>query len=187
MSYKFLLDTKPRMALVACIASLGLFLGACDNGDENNGNNGNNGMADAGGDVADDTGGDAGDDVAEDTGGEETAMVQVIHASPDPAAATVDVWVEGQDTPLLDDFEFQSATPYTPLPAGVALNIGIAASDSESYDDSLETFEDVQFDVDSENVVIAHGLVNPTGDQPALDLLSRPGKMATRRMRRQTR
>ncbi len=175
MTQAFLSHSKLRMALVACLASLGMVLGACDGDDENNGNNG---TTDVGQDVMEDTGEDTGNDTMDDTGDEETAMVQVIHASPDPAAAVVDVWVEGQESPLLDDFEFKSATPYTALPAGVALNIGIAAGDSTSYDDSLKTWEGVEFDVDSENVVIAHGLVSPTGDQPALDLLVTPGKSA---------
>ncbi|MGM0557838.1 MAG: DUF4397 domain-containing protein [Myxococcota bacterium] len=178
MSQGFLTSAKVRMALVAAIASLGMVLGACNGDDENNGNNGNNGMTDGGADVMDDTSEDTGEETMDDTTEEETAMVQVIHASPDPAAATVDVWVEGQEEPLLDDFEFKSATPYVALPAGVSLNIGIAAADSTSYDDSIKTWEGVEFDADSENVVIAHGIVSPSGDQPALDLLVTQGKMA---------
>jgi hypothetical protein len=179
MSQGFLKSAKMRTLLIACIASMGMVLGACNgDDDENNGNNENN-MTDAGEDVAEDTGGeDTMEDTMEDTEGPETAMVQVIHASPDPAAATVDVWVEGQEEPLLDDFAFKSATPYTELPAGVSLNIGIAGADSTSYDDSLKTWEGVEFDPDSENVVIAHGIVNPSGEQPALDLLVTAGKMA---------
>jgi hypothetical protein len=181
MKREALIGSKLRMALIACIASMGLALGACNGDDENNGNNGNNGVTDAGDveeDVQEDVSDDTQNDTDEDANGGETAMVQVIHASPDPAASTVDVWVEGQEDPLLDDFEFKSATEYTELPAGVDLNIGIAGSDSSSYDDSLKTWEGVQFAADSENVVIAHGIVSPEGDQPALDLLVTQGKTA---------
>jgi len=65
----------------------------------------------------------------------EVARLQVIHNSPSP---TVDVYVNG-DT-LLQDFEFRDATEFLTVPAGVELNIGIAAGDSESVDDTLANF-----------------------------------------------
>ncbi len=45
-----------------------------------------------------------------------TASVRVLHAAPDPAAASVDVFVDGQ--PLLRGFSFGTLTDYVPLAAG---------------------------------------------------------------------
>src|SRR5215204_6089454 len=69
----------------------------------------------------------------------QTARLQVIHNAADPAAATVDVYVNG--TILLDDFAFRTATPYVNVPAGVQLNIGVAGGNSTSVNDTLKNFE----------------------------------------------
>ncbi|MEM1350243.1 MAG: DUF4397 domain-containing protein, partial [Myxococcota bacterium] len=56
------------------------------------------------------------------------AYVQIIHASADPGAATVDVWVNG--TLLLDDFAFREGTDAIEVPAGTDLNVAVTASDA---------------------------------------------------------
>ncbi|MFK7925077.1 MAG: DUF4397 domain-containing protein [Bacteroidia bacterium] len=70
------------------------------------------------------------------------ATVQIIHNSPDPLAAQVDVYVNG--TLLQDDFAFRSATPFLQVPSGVNVNVGIAPSTSNTtgagVDDTLKNF-----------------------------------------------
>ncbi len=63
------------------------------------------------------------------------AELQVIHNCADPAAASVDVYVNGALT--LDNFNFREATPFLNVPSGVTLNIGIAPSNSSSVNDTL--------------------------------------------------
>lgn len=60
------------------------------------------------------------------------ARVQVIHNAPAP---TVDVYANG--FLLLDDFEFQDATPYSYLPAGVPITLAIAPENSTSDADAF--------------------------------------------------
>lgn len=89
------------------------------------------------------------------------ARVQIIHNSPSP---TVDIYANGGL--LLDDFEFQTATPFETLPAEAMINIGVALSDSESVEDTLVNFP-VLFENGETYVVFANGIVgdadNPFG------------------------
>ena len=47
----------------------------------------------------------------------QTARVQVIHNCADAAAATVDIWVAGGTSPLIDNLQFRAAFGFTDLPA----------------------------------------------------------------------
>lgn len=87
-----------------------------------------------------------------------TARLQVIHNAADPAAATVDVYVNGSI--LLDDFAFRTATPYVDVPAGVALNIGVAPGNSTSVNDTLKNFE-VTLANGETYLAVANGVLNP--------------------------
>ncbi|HAP01359.1 MAG TPA: hypothetical protein DCQ93_05475 [Bacteroidetes bacterium] len=84
--------------------------------------------------------------------------MQVIHNAADPAAATVDVYVNGALT--LDDFAFRTATSFLPVPAGVLLNIGVAPASSTSVNDTLKNFQ-VTLASGNRYVAIANGVVNP--------------------------
>jgi len=66
------------------------------------------------------------------------ARLQIIHNAADPAAATVDIYVNGGL--LLDDFGFREATAFTSVPAGVTLNVAVAPGSSSSADDALAVF-----------------------------------------------
>lgn len=87
-----------------------------------------------------------------------TARVQIIHNAADPAAASVDIWVNGARA--LDDFAFRAATPYLDLPAGVNLEIGVAPGTSTSAAQALATF-DVTLADGGTYVVIANGVLDP--------------------------
>ena len=58
----------------------------------------------------------------------QNARVQVIHNSPYAAAATVDIYIN--DTLTLDDFNFQDATEFIDLTAGVEISIDVTAPDA---------------------------------------------------------
>ncbi|MBN1212838.1 MAG: DUF4397 domain-containing protein [candidate division Zixibacteria bacterium] len=86
------------------------------------------------------------------------ARLQVIHNAADPAAETVDVYVNGDL--LLNDFAFRKATPFVEVPAGVELNIGVAPGNSLSADDIIASFP-VTLEVNETYVAIANGVLDP--------------------------
>ena len=86
-----------------------------------------------------------------------TANVQIIHNCAAPAADSVDVYVGA--TKLLSNFKFRTATPYTAVPAGVALTVGIAPAGSASVMDTIASFSVGPLAADSNYVVIASGVV----------------------------
>ncbi|SRX55226.1 DUF4397 domain-containing protein [Aequorivita sp. CIP111184] len=94
----------------------------------------------------------------------QTARVQVIHNSADAAAAEVDVYINSDLA--LDDFAFRTATPFLDLPAGVEINIGIAPGNSTSVGDVLLTVP-VTLTENEKYIVVADGIVSPTGYSPA--------------------
>lgn len=104
----------------------------------------------------------------------QTANVQVIHNCADPAATSVDVYVNG--TLALNDFGFRTATGFLSLPSGVALNVGVAPSTSMSAADTLKNFTLGPLQADSSYIVVASGVVatgfaaNPNGKSTAFDL-----------------
>ena len=89
-----------------------------------------------------------------------TARLQAIHNSPDLAAALVDVYVN--DELLLDDFAFRTATPFIDVPAGVALSIDVAPSDSTSSAESLYNLTATLTEGET-YILVANGIVSPTG------------------------
>ncbi len=93
-----------------------------------------------------------------------TARLQVIHNSPDLAAALVDVYVN--DDLLLNDFAFRTATPFIDVPAGVELSIDIAPSTSTSSTESLYNLT-ATLTADETYIVVANGIVSPSGYSPA--------------------
>jgi len=59
-----------------------------------------------------------------------TARVQVIHNSADLAAASVDIYLN--NTLLIDNFNFRTASPFIDAPAGEEITISVAPSTSMS-------------------------------------------------------
>jgi len=89
-----------------------------------------------------------------------TASLQVIHNAGDPAAAEVDVYVNGDLA--LDDFAYRTATPFLDLPAGVELSVAVAPGDSDSVDDALATFP-ITLSPWRSYVAVASGVLDPSG------------------------
>uniref|UniRef100_UPI00333E67ED DUF4397 domain-containing protein n=1 Tax=Flavobacterium sp. TaxID=239 RepID=UPI00333E67ED len=90
----------------------------------------------------------------------QTARLQVIHNSPDLAAQTVDVYVNG--ALFIDDFEFRTATEFETVPAGAPLTIDIAPGNSTSVSQSLYNVT-VTLNSGETYIAVANGIVSPTG------------------------
>ena len=94
----------------------------------------------------------------------QTARLQIIHNSADAAAAVVDVWVN--ETKLLDNFAFRTATPFIDAPAGVLLNIGIAPPNSTSWTQSF-SIKQVVLTEDVTYIAVAIGITSTSGYSPS--------------------
>ncbi len=90
----------------------------------------------------------------------QTARLQVIHNSPDLAAATVDVYVN--NGLFLNDFAFRTATAFIDVPAGVALSVDIAPASSTSSAQSIYNLTATLADGET-YIIVANGIVSPTG------------------------
>jgi len=97
------------------------------------------------------------------------ARLQVIHNAADPAAATVDIYVNGML--FLDDFGFREATPFVDVPAGVTLNIGVAPGNSTSANDTLVNIP-VVLAAGETYAAIANGVLDPNSFAPNPDGIS---------------
>jgi len=94
----------------------------------------------------------------------QTASLQVIHNSADAAATTVDIYAGS--TLLINDLQFRNASQtFTNIPAGVPIVVGVAPGTSTSSAQSIATFT-VNFANGSSNIVVADGIVSPTGYNP---------------------
>lgn len=94
----------------------------------------------------------------------QTARVQVIHNSPDPAAETVDVRANG--AMLIDDFKFRTSFGFADVPAGV--DVVLTVNGEASADSTNPVFrKTVNFTPGETYVVVASGVVNTAGYNPA--------------------
>ncbi len=93
-----------------------------------------------------------------------TARVQVIHNSADAAAEFVDVWLN--DILLIDNFEFRTASPFIDAPAGVDFDVTIQPANSTDTTNGLARFT-YNLEGGSKYVLVANGIVVPTGYNPA--------------------
>lgn len=94
------------------------------------------------------------------------AKLQVIHNAADPAAAVVDIYVNGVLT--IDDFAFRSATPYIDVPGNVPVSIAVAPPTSESVADAITTIE-ATFKTGYGYIAMANGVLNPALFNPNPD------------------
>jgi len=93
----------------------------------------------------------------------QTARVQVIHTCADPAADTVDVWVD--NTLLIDNFAFRTASAFVNAPAGSPITIGIAPKNSTASSQALD--QTVTTLTAGETYIVAATGVIGTGFSPA--------------------
>ncbi len=111
-----------------------------------------------------------------------TANVQLVHNCADPAAASVDIYVNGQLG--FPDLAFRGATPYIPITANFPIRVGIAPGNSTSYTDTIKTWL-YFFEADTNYIAEAVGVVgsgfaaNPSGISTALDIVVKQGTIIT--------
>lgn len=95
----------------------------------------------------------------------QTARVQAIHNSADPAAASVDVWITGipvvGSVLVADDFAFRTATPFINAPAGINLSIVVAPDTSTSPASGIATFPIGALTAGETYIVVANGVLTP--------------------------
>lgn len=96
-----------------------------------------------------------------------TARVQLIHNSPDPAAAVVDVYKNGNL--YADNVPFRGAKAFDFIPAGSPMNIGIAPANSTSVNDTIKNFT-YTFENGKTYVVSVIGLTSSTSTPLALNI-----------------
>jgi hypothetical protein len=95
------------------------------------------------------------------------ARAQFIHASADNFVHSVDVYIN--DSLYLDDFAFQSATPYIQIPAEIILDIVVTpANASDTTGALLHAF--LQPEADENYQLILWGIASETGYNPAQPL-----------------
>jgi hypothetical protein len=84
--------------------------------------------------------------------------VQVIHNAPDPA---VDVYYQDGtvDVPLLEGFEFRTATEIGFFPARTPFSLAVAPASSNSSDDAIYTYFSEGLEVGKNYILMAHGVV----------------------------
>ena len=101
----------------------------------------------------------------------QNADLQIIHNAADPAATTVDIYVDG--TLALNDFSFRSATPFLSLPSNVVINVGVAPSTSMSVMDTLVNFP-ITLAPGGRYVAIANGVLDPNSFSHSILLQGNP-------------
>ena len=94
-----------------------------------------------------------------------TARVQVIHNSPDQNAQFVDVWVN--DSLVVDDFEYQTATPFFDFPAMEEFTISITGSESSSPLNPVWSGT-YSLEENSTYILVASGVVTPASYNPSV-------------------
>ncbi len=91
------------------------------------------------------------------------ARAQVIHNSADAVVSTVDVWLD--NTKILDDFAFRSASPFLDVPANTQVTIAIKGADSQDPSNPLWS-KSYTFTEDEKYILVAGGILSPTGYDP---------------------
>ena len=91
--------------------------------------------------------------------------VQIVHNAPDPALATVDVYLNEVRAEGLDDFAFRTATPYLPVEPGRVVSVVVAADTSTGLGGALAVGAFVS-ESGVDHQVIVEGLAEPYAFAP---------------------
>jgi hypothetical protein len=91
------------------------------------------------------------------------ARVQVIHNCADAAAASVDIWLN--DSLLINNFNFRTASPFIDAPSGVAFDITVQPSNSVDTTNGLARFT-YTLAAGETYVLVANGTVSQSGYNP---------------------
>lgn len=111
------------------------------------------------------------------------AEIQVVHASADVTADSVDIYLNGSK--LLDNFAFRTATPFTALNALDPYSIVVAPKNSASVADGIYTLN-VVLDSNFNYYAIAHGVITPANYKPNPNGKSTAFKITTYKGARKT-
>jgi hypothetical protein len=104
------------------------------------------------------------------------AQVRVIHASPDPAAATVAISIDGEE-PAITDLAYRSATAYVDVPPGThAIALRGVASVETGDAPELVRLDTGELESESRATVIAVGV---TDGEPSFALLAAEDRAET--------
>lgn len=118
----------------------------------------------------------------------QTAQVQIIHNAPDPAVATVDLYLEDSDgiVTTLDDVDFRTATAFRSVPADTYDIVVAEATSAGIADQVLYTEGGVTLSDGSSSIIVAVGVLdpsrfeaNPTGRSTAFELQVNGGALTT--------
>ncbi|MDZ7400315.1 MAG: DUF4397 domain-containing protein [candidate division KSB1 bacterium] len=95
-----------------------------------------------------------------------TARLQVIHNAADPAADSVDIYLNGAK--ILDNFAFRAATPFINAPANQNIVVGVAPKTSSSSSDIVASFT-FNLLAGEKYIAVANGVLNPINFAPNPD------------------
>jgi hypothetical protein len=97
------------------------------------------------------------------------AFLQVIHNAADPAAAVVDIYVNGVNA--IPNFEFRDATAFIELQSNTNLEIVVAPGGSSSAADGIATFN-VTLEPNKSYIAVANGVLSPADFAANPDMVS---------------
>ncbi len=92
--------------------------------------------------------------------------IQIVHNCADPSLQTLDVWINNSQ--LINDVKFRSATPYTEVSGTGTVTIGFALASSASADECLVRF-DIAVANNERMVVVLNGVGSPDNFLPNPD------------------
>ncbi|MEX2485081.1 MAG: DUF4397 domain-containing protein [Brumimicrobium sp.] len=93
------------------------------------------------------------------------ARLQAIHNSAAQDASAVDVYLNAGATPLLNNFEFRTASAFMDAPAGESFNLAVAPENSASVGDAIYD-EDFLLESSKTYIVVASGIIGSGNYDP---------------------